>query len=66
MVRGQDLQSTVTDRWRRKLQVALGLSGGAVWFVGVMWKHDFMAGVGCGLIVADLILRLGRTASIDD
>ncbi len=56
----------MTDRWRVKLQVTLGLSGGAVWFVGVMWKQDFMAGVGCGLIAAALILRLGRTASIDD
>lgn len=54
-----------TVRWWLNLQIALGLSGGLVWFVGAMWTHDFLSGVGCGLIAAALLLRIGRRAAED-
>jgi len=50
-------------RWWLNLQVALGLAGGVTWFAGAMWEQDFLSGVGCGLIAAALVLRVGRRAS---
>lgn len=47
--------------WWLKLQVGLGLAGGAAWFAGASIGQDFLAGAGCGLLVAALVLRLGRT-----
>ena len=47
--------------WWLRLQVGLGLTGGAAWFAGASIQQDFLAGVGCGLLVAALVLRLGRT-----
>lgn len=52
-------------RWWLNLQIALGLAGGLTWFAGAMWEHDFLSGVGCGLIAAALILRVGRRAAED-
>lgn len=53
--------STATRDWWLRLQIGLGLAGGAAWFVGALIERDFVAGVGCGLLVAALVLRLGRT-----
>lgn len=50
-------------RWWLNLQIGLGLAGGLVWFAGAAWEQDFVAGVGCGLIAAALVLRLGRKAA---
>ena len=47
--------------WWLRLQVGLGLAGGATWFAGTMIERDFLGGVGCGLLIAALVLRLGRT-----
>ena len=55
-----------TLRWWLNLQIALALAGGAVWFAGVRWEQEFLAGLGCGLIVAALLLRLGRAASQEE
>jgi len=54
---------TASFRWWLNLQIALGLSGGVVWFAGAAWSHDFLAGVGCGLIAGALLLRIGRRAA---
>lgn len=50
-------------RWWLNLQIALGLGGGLTWFAGAMWEQEFVSGVGCGLIVSALALRVGRRAS---
>lgn len=52
-------------RWWLNLQIALGLGGGVVWFAGARWEQEFLSGVGCGLIAAALLLRVGRRASED-
>ncbi len=59
-------ETTATRRWWLNIQITLGLAGGVVWFAGALWEQAFLAGVGCGLIAAALILRLGRTAAQDD
>lgn len=56
-------EPTASARWWLRLQVGLALAGGAVWFLGVFLKEDFLTGVGLGLIVAALALRLGRKAA---
>jgi hypothetical protein len=52
-----------SHRWWLKLQVGYGVAGGLAWLVGAAMEQDFIAGVGCGLLVAALLLRLGRTAA---
>ena len=54
-------EPTASRDWWLRLQIGLGLGGGAAWFTGAMIEHDFLAGAGCGLLAAALILRLGRT-----
>ncbi|MCG8467793.1 MAG: hypothetical protein MJB57_06220 [Gemmatimonadetes bacterium] len=56
-------EPTSTRAWWLRLQIALGLSGGAVWFAGARWEQEFLAGAGAGLIAAALILRVGRAAA---
>lgn len=56
-------EPTSTFRWWLRLQVTLGLLGGAVWLLGVIVEEDFVAGAGCGLLVGALLLRLGRKAA---
>ena len=55
-----DPEPTASLRWWLRLQIGLALAGGAVWFTGAFLEEDFVAGVGCGLLVAALALRLGR------
>ena len=50
-------------RWWLRLQLGLALLGGAVWFVGVFVERDFLTGLGAGLLIAALILRLGRRSA---
>jgi hypothetical protein len=52
-------------RWWLNLQIALGLAGGLIWFAGASWSQEFLSGVGCGLIAAALVLRVGRRAAED-
>ena len=52
--------------WWLRLQVGLALAGGVVWFTGASIELDFLAGAGCGLLVAALVLRLGRTKAAAD
>ena len=47
--------------WWLRLQIGLGLAGGATWFIGALTEQDFAAGAGCGLLAAAVVLRLGRT-----
>jgi len=50
-------------RWWLRLQLGLALAGGAVWVVGVLVKRDFLTGLGAGLLIAALTLRLGRRSA---
>jgi len=50
----------VVGRWWLNLQIAFGLGGGAVWFLGVLLEQEFVSGLGGGLVLAALLLRLGR------
>lgn len=52
--------STAGRDWWLRLQIGLGLAGGATWFIGALTEQDFVAGAGCGLLVAAVVLRLGR------
>jgi len=47
------------------LQASLGLAGGAVWLVGAALHHDFVNGVGVGLVAAAILLRFTRGAQED-
>ena len=51
---------TETIRWWLRLQLGLGLAGGLAWLTGVGIGSDFLAGIGAGLLIAALVLRLGR------
>jgi hypothetical protein len=55
--------STSRRDWWLRLQIGLGLAGGATWFTGALMGLDFVAGAGCGLLVAAVVLRLGRTSA---
>ena len=55
-----------TVRWWLNLQITLALVGGVVWLVGAILEQDFVSGVGCGLLIGALILRLGRKAARPD
>ena len=50
-------------RWWLRLQLGLALLGGAVWITGVLVERDFLTGLGAGLLIAALVLRLGRRAA---
>ena len=50
-------------RWWLRLQLGLALFGAAVWFVGVFVGRDFLTGLGAGLLIAALVLRLGRRSA---
>ncbi len=52
-----------SHRWWLNLQIGFGVTGGLAWLVGVAVDQDFISGVGCGLLLAALLLRLGRTAA---
>ena len=56
---------TGTYRWWLRLQLGLALAGGVAWLVGAAADQDFFTGVGLGLLLAALALRLGRTAAPD-
>ena len=50
-------------RWWLRLQFGLALVGGAAWVTGVLVGRDFLTGLGAGLLIAALVLRLGRRAA---
>lgn len=58
-----EIEVTGTPKFWLDLQVALGLSGGVIWFAGAALEQEFVAGVGCGFIASALILRLGRASA---
>ncbi len=47
--------SNRSDPWL-KVQLGLGVVGGGVWFVGAFLEQDFIAGAGCGILVAALAI----------
>lgn len=54
---------TESYRWWLRLQLGLGLGGGGAWVVGVVLGEDFVTGIGLGLLIAALALRLGRRSA---
>ena len=56
---------TETYRWWLRLQLGLALGGGVAWLAGAAADQDFFTGVGLGLLLAALALRLGRTSAPD-
>ncbi|WP_423928763.1 hypothetical protein [Candidatus Palauibacter sp.] len=58
-------EPTASRDWWLRLQLGLSLAGGAAWFAGAFIEQEFLAGAGCGLILAALVLRLGRKADAD-
>lgn len=46
--------------WWLRLQLGLALAGGVIWLGGAFSESDFFAGLGAGLLIAALTLRLGR------
>lgn len=56
-------EKTGTVGWWLRLQLGLGLAGGLVWLLGAAAGSDFFSGVGAGLLIAALVLRLGRRAA---
>lgn len=57
------IEPTSTFRWWLRLQVGLALAGGGAWFVGAAVDQEFVTGAGFGLLIAALVLRLGRQAA---
>lgn len=51
--------ASTASAWLR-LQIGIGLAGGVVWYVGVAVGSEFVSGVGIGLMVVALVLRLPR------
>ena len=49
--------------WWLRLQLGLALAGGVSWLGGAFFQSDFFAGLGAGLLIAALTLRLGRRAA---
>lgn len=56
---------TVTYRWWLRLQIILTAAGGVATVVGMVGREDFFTGMGLGLFVGALSLRLGRRACAD-
>lgn len=54
--------ATIDEAGRRWLnfQISLGLAGGAAWLAGLYFEQEYVSGVGTGLVLAALILRLAR------
>ena len=51
---------TGTVGWWLRLQLGIGLAGALVWLAGAAVESDFLSGLGAGLLIAALALRLGR------
>lgn len=49
-----------SGRWWLNIQISLGLAGGATWLAGLYFEHEYVSGIGTGLVLAALILRLAR------
>ena len=52
-----------TVGWWLRLQLGLGLAGALLWLAGAAVGSDFLSGLGAGLLIAALVLRLGRRAA---
>ncbi len=59
-------EPTATFRWWLRLQLGIAVAGAATWVVGAALAEDFVAGVGCGLLIGALALRFGRRAAEEE
>ena len=56
-------EPTASFRWWLRLQLGMAGAGAVSWFCGVYLGEDFLAGLGCGLLIGALALRFGRGAA---
>ena len=56
---------TAGERYWLRFQLAMAAAGGALWYVGAVIESEFTSGVGVGVLVSALALRLLRTQSGD-
>jgi hypothetical protein len=56
----RDARIDESGRWWLNIQISLALAGGAGWLAGLYLEHEYISGVGTGLVIAALILRLAR------
>lgn len=61
-----DSPGTGSARWWLNLQITLGTAGGLAWLAGAMLEEEFVTGLGCGLLIAALVLRFGRRAAAEE
>ena len=54
-------------RYWLRLQLAMAVAGGVIWYAGVVVDSDFASGLGVGVLLSALCLRLlRRRADRDD
>lgn len=58
-------EPTASFRWWLRLQLGIALAGAVVWMTGAVLREDFVAGIGCGMLIGALLLRLGRRTAED-
>lgn len=58
-------EGPATYRWWLRLQLGFTVAGGAAWVVGAAIGEAFLTGIGLGLFLAALGLRLGRRSAED-
>lgn len=57
---------TPAARYWLRLQLAMGGVGGALWYTGVLVESDFTSGLGVGVLLSALALRLVRLRADSD
>jgi len=60
-----DAEATSSFRWWLRLQLAFVVTGSGTWVVGAVLERSFVTGVGVGILVSALALRLGRRSASD-
>ena len=51
---------TAEGRYWLRLQLGMAVAGGAIWYAGVLADSDFASGMGVGILLSALCLRLVR------
>jgi hypothetical protein len=51
---------TPEARYWLRLQLGMAAAGAALWYAGVLLKSEFTSGLGVGILVSALLLRIVR------
>ncbi len=51
---------TSEERYWLRFQLVMACIGGGFWYGGVLWESEFTSGLGVGILVSALALRLLR------